>query len=330
VWFGRDFASFGGVVPTTCDEEEWLTVVKPSQLGRVNAICGGAIVSHFSFFPQRQYLTKTDLLHEYTSVLRNQQLLDPSVDGVPKGGNMWTSRLMRGLRTIEKATEDQLRDVSFLADQIRALGLCYDERRLYGSDNKHMNAGPDGLYHIPEQLAKCLVCLSTFEIRTVLEVGTYSGWTISFITAYLLRFNKMLTAVTVDVRDRFAAYEHVKERLPLRFIEGDVSAVEHVSPFDLVIIDGDHSYEAARRDYDTVGKSAAICMFHDVNDKYVQLHDPTGGAPRLWREVQMSSDDGDALLTFCDHPAHEPIMGIGLQIRSRAPKAEVRLDCHPI
>jgi hypothetical protein len=62
-FFGRDFAQFGGVVNP--NEECWLTIDKPRELGRPNLICGDAIVSHFAYYTQREYLEKTDLLQRY-------------------------------------------------------------------------------------------------------------------------------------------------------------------------------------------------------------------------------------------------------------------------
>lgn len=62
-WFGREFAEFGGVMPV--EEEEWLSVTKPTMLAVPNAIFGGAVVAHFSFYTQREHLDKTDILERY-------------------------------------------------------------------------------------------------------------------------------------------------------------------------------------------------------------------------------------------------------------------------
>lgn len=64
VWTGKDFADFGGIVLR--DEERWLSVEKPKELGRPNVICGDALVSHFAFVVQRSYLeNETNLLASY-------------------------------------------------------------------------------------------------------------------------------------------------------------------------------------------------------------------------------------------------------------------------
>jgi hypothetical protein len=69
-WLGAEFRKFGGVVPFGADEEEFLSVTKPTQLGKLNYIFGESIVSHFSFFTQREHLDKTDILGLYKELLQ--------------------------------------------------------------------------------------------------------------------------------------------------------------------------------------------------------------------------------------------------------------------
>jgi predicted O-linked N-acetylglucosamine transferase (SPINDLY family)/GT2 family glycosyltransferase len=64
-WFGKDFAEFNGIIDGE-DEEQWLSVDKPKNINRYNCICGSAIVSHFSYYTQREYLeSKTNILQSY-------------------------------------------------------------------------------------------------------------------------------------------------------------------------------------------------------------------------------------------------------------------------
>lgn len=69
-WLGSEFKKFDGLVPYGADEEEFLSVTKPTQLGRLNYIFGEAIVSHFAFFTQRDHLDKTDILDRYKDLLQ--------------------------------------------------------------------------------------------------------------------------------------------------------------------------------------------------------------------------------------------------------------------
>lgn len=77
-WLGEDFAEFGGVVANeSCDwlEENWLTMVKPRELGRPNCIYGQALVCHFAFHTQRDYL------EQQTNVLGLYELLSLTEGG---------------------------------------------------------------------------------------------------------------------------------------------------------------------------------------------------------------------------------------------------------
>ncbi|HEV2968857.1 MAG TPA: hypothetical protein VGY55_02635, partial [Pirellulales bacterium] len=56
-WFGRDFAPFGGHIGF--DDEVWLAEEHPRIEQRPNLICGSALVGHFAFYTQRDYLDAT-------------------------------------------------------------------------------------------------------------------------------------------------------------------------------------------------------------------------------------------------------------------------------
>jgi hypothetical protein len=64
-WFGEDFAQFKRCEPSA-DDEQWLAVDKPKEVGRVNSICGTSLMVHFAYYTQRDYLEReTDFLAKY-------------------------------------------------------------------------------------------------------------------------------------------------------------------------------------------------------------------------------------------------------------------------
>jgi hypothetical protein len=72
-WMGRDFAEFDGKVGG--DEEPWLSVIKPSELGRPNMICGDALFVHFAFYTQRDHLeANSNALDVYTALAEGSPL----------------------------------------------------------------------------------------------------------------------------------------------------------------------------------------------------------------------------------------------------------------
>lgn len=110
-------------------------------------------------------------------------------------------RLQSAVRMVDTSSLERLRDVNFVADAIRRAGLVCDERSLYGADNHFMNSGPFGLWQIPAQLARCLIELSKYQIGSMIEIGTWSGWTVTFMGAFLRRFNPWLRILTVDTSE---------------------------------------------------------------------------------------------------------------------------------
>ena len=63
LWFGKEMAKFGGVVPG--DDEEFLSCIYPTSQGISNAWNGDAIVAHFAFFTQREELDRMGILEKY-------------------------------------------------------------------------------------------------------------------------------------------------------------------------------------------------------------------------------------------------------------------------
>jgi hypothetical protein len=77
VWFGKDFKQFNGIV--LMDEEEYVSVFKPTELGLSNCINGDAVIVHFAFFTQRDRLDKTNILGQYASFLQKIWQDDPEM-----------------------------------------------------------------------------------------------------------------------------------------------------------------------------------------------------------------------------------------------------------
>lgn len=319
-WFGRDFRHFGGEV--VGNEEEFLTIVKPSEMGRVNCIYGDAIVSHFAFYVQRSHLDSTDLLARYASLQeRNERMPTASHSG---DRNVWTDRLLRALKMINEASISELTSAEYLANAIRYAGLAFDRRYPFGADNAFMNVGPSGLRQVPEQLANCLIQLRHYRIRTVLECGTGSGWTTAIVTAYLRHFNKNITVTTIDKEQSFSAYASIKNALPIDYRTGTTAADLATLTFDVVFIGNrDSSYDTCRSEYLAVGANASICVFQNINDKHEEYYDPNcGGIARLWRELSSDLESAHSVFQFTDHPAGQAVVGIGVLVRSSQVVAE--------
>jgi len=91
--------------------------------------------------------------------------------------------------------------------------------------------------------------------------------------------------------------------------------VRREGPFDLVLIDGDHSREAVRRDWETVRPHARAVAFHDIVDAYCP------GVRETWQELRREEADA---YDFHEFTAHYPevtaregdtFLGLGLGVR---------------
>jgi len=67
MWSGEDFAKFNGDVKSVGDEP-WLSMFYPLKYDLKNALVGDTRVVHYAYWPQRDYLDRTDILKKYETV----------------------------------------------------------------------------------------------------------------------------------------------------------------------------------------------------------------------------------------------------------------------
>ncbi len=68
-WFGNQIDQIGNV---NGDEEEYISVKRPSELGLCNCIVGDVLISHFAFFTQRKMLDSAHILEKYGDYLHDK------------------------------------------------------------------------------------------------------------------------------------------------------------------------------------------------------------------------------------------------------------------
>jgi predicted O-methyltransferase YrrM len=139
--------------------------------------------------------------------------------------------------------------------------------------------------------------------RRVCEIGTSAGGTLYAFTrvaapdAVLVAVDLALPAATRRLRSRLG-----RERQTIVDIEGDSHAHETKravvealggAPLDVLFIDGDHSYEGVRSDFELYGplvRRGGLIGIHDINEDFVTRHGRqtasiSGEVPRFWREL---------------------------------------------
>jgi cephalosporin hydroxylase len=158
-------------------------------------------------------------------------------------------------------------------------------------------AGGLRIYQYPNQFSRYMQLLSGLSIRSYLEIGCRFGGTFIVTTEYLNRLNVLagldpIESVAIDIIQSPMLLEYlINHNKKAQFLQLDSGSLEfqefilsrrQSKPFDLVFIDGDHTYEAVIRDYESVKDMARVLVFHDI----VSVACP--GVVRLWREIQSS------------------------------------------
>ncbi len=69
LWFGKDLKRINGEVPG--DDEEYLSSIYPTIIGKANCWNGDVISSHFAFYTQRASLDAKNILERYGDILAN-------------------------------------------------------------------------------------------------------------------------------------------------------------------------------------------------------------------------------------------------------------------
>jgi len=138
------------------------------------------------------------------------------------------------------------------------------------------------------------------ELRAVLEIGTERGGTFYAWTRVALPDALLISLDWPEAAVQRLASEHElramgRERQQIRVVRGDshldatwaeVQRILRGRSLDLLFLDGDHSYEGVRRDFELYSpfvRQGGVVVFHDVI-----AHRPETGCEveRFWREIR--------------------------------------------
>ena len=147
------------------------------------------------------------------------------------------------------------------------------------------------------------------EIRSFLEIGIWTGGLLTLLRD-LFQFELVAAADNLFAKS-IGLDLHIPEGTLTFFGDSHSAAYstwrEALGPIDLVLIDGDHSYEGVRRDFE-VNRNYPhrFLAFHDI----IGFHPMTEGVKRLWNELEGSKTE--IIRPHYEYGTDQPTMGIGI------------------
>jgi cephalosporin hydroxylase len=187
------------------------------------------------------------------------------------------------VRLVKESTEEQLKDVAYLEELTKRLGLNNENLAEQPEFVRDVSGGLF-IWQYPNQFAKYLSLLGDFKISSYLEIGCRWGGTFIFTREFLKKRCGLERSVAIDLIDSpVKAYCDAQENcgfLKMDSLSDEFSNFMKVSSFDLILIDGNHDYHAVRSDYESCRDSGNVLVFHDI------VNDACPGVGHLWNELK--------------------------------------------
>ncbi|MBA2461055.1 MAG: class I SAM-dependent methyltransferase [Actinobacteria bacterium] len=204
-----------------------------------------------------------------------------------------TTRIERVIGDLRRASED----VTTIED---AVDLALD----FASQG--VSIAP---WQVRSEILSLLRLLAEDPPLRIIEIGTAKGGTLFLLTRVASPDARI---VSIDLpggpfgggyparrATLYKSFERGRQRVELVRARSDApSTLAHVkaffdgSPLDLLFIDGDHSYDGVKTDFDLYSplvRTGGKIVFHDIVPPSLEegARNPVGGVPRFWREVKL-------------------------------------------
>jgi len=219
---------------------------------------------------------------------------------------------------IKESNLEDLKNNDYLENLIIDLGFNTENLREQPKIVKD-NGGGLLIWQYPNQFSKYLHLLSQHKIQSYIEIGCRWGGTFVLTNEYLKMFNSVNKSVAIDIIDS-PVLSYCISNDESQFIKVDSQSQEFIDYmnnnwFDLIFIDGDHSYNGVKNDYEISKNKGKIFVFHDIVS-YV-----CPGVVQFWNELKNSETDTYNFFEFTEQyedvwkNTRQQFLGIGVAIK---------------
>jgi cephalosporin hydroxylase len=220
---------------------------------------------------------------------------------------------------IQEASLDDLKNAHYL-EEVLIPKLGFNNEILHEQPQVVKdNCGGLLIWQYPNQFSKYLCLLQKHSISSYIEIGCRWGGTFILTTEYLKRFNNVEKSVAVDIISS-PVEDYCDFNSETTFMKSNSQSEEFKDYmknkfFDIIFIDGDHSYAGVKNDYEISKESGKIFVFHDI------VNDECGGVVHFWNELKEKEKEKYDFFEFTEqyndvwNTIHRKFLGIGVAIK---------------
>jgi hypothetical protein len=221
------------------------------------------------------------------------------------------------IKFIKESKLEDLQNSNYLENLIIKLGFNTEILREQPKIVKN-NGGGLLIWQYPNQFSKYLCLLNKLSVSSYIEIGCRWGGTFVLTTEYLKKFNVINKSVAVDIIDSPVKDYCIQNSYLFLKVNSQSKVFQNYiknNQFDLIFIDGDHSYEGLKKDYEICKDSGKIFVFHDI------INDVCPGVVQFWHELKTKENDTYDFFEFTDQyqdvliSTNQKFLGIGVAIK---------------